>query len=119
MKSSIIQHPLAAAIVIAVAFLCGASVRPATSGADSWPGCDSFTTQPQAQTYWEHHGRPPVGDRDQDGKVCEDLPANVPAPKTGCVHTSKVVAVGLSRRSTRTSSPTPIELSAKAGRRFS
>ena len=38
--------------------------------AQDWPGCDSFDTQPEAQAYWESHGRPAAADGDGDGKVC-------------------------------------------------
>lgn len=42
--------------------------------AQSWPGCDSFDLQPEAQAYWESHGRPAAADGDGDGKVCVIYP---------------------------------------------
>jgi hypothetical protein len=66
------------------------------AGAQSWPGCDSFDTQPGAQAYWESHGRPAVADGDGDWKVCESLPESELGGD--CKKPAKVVEVGLSRR---------------------
>jgi hypothetical protein len=65
--------------------------------ASSWPGCERFDTQPQAQSYWESHDRPPEADADHDGKVCESLPAG--ETTTGdCRRPKRTVTVRLSRR---------------------
>ena len=71
----------------------------AGAGADtqSWPGCDSFDTQPEAQAYWESHGRPAQADGDNDGKVCESLPTGEGAGE-GCERPRQTVTVRLSRR---------------------
>jgi hypothetical protein len=47
-------------------------VRP-NAVAQTWPGRDSFDTQPEAQAFWESHGRPAVADG--EGGRCESLPA--------------------------------------------
>jgi hypothetical protein len=69
------------------------------SQASAWPGCTSFSTQPQAQAYWESHGRPSQADGDHDGKVCESLPGTPTGGGNtrGCTRTGRVVAIGLSR----------------------
>ena len=36
--------------------------------------CSDFTTQAEAQRWWERAGRPPGMDGDEDGRVCESLP---------------------------------------------
>src|SRR5215207_1177772 len=82
---------LALATVVAFAF----ATRPGAE-ALTWPGCDSFDTQPHAQAYWESHGRPAVADRDGDGQVCEHLPAGNDEPD--CTKPAKTVKVRLSRR---------------------
>jgi hypothetical protein len=86
------------ALVAAVSGTVGLSVAGTWSaaGAQSWPGCDSFDTQPEAQAYWESHGRPAVADRDGDGKVCEGLPAGQGGDD--CTKPRKTVTVRLSRR---------------------
>src|SRR5918992_2037100 len=83
---------LALAAVVTVGLGAGA-------GADtqSWPGCDSFDTQPEAQAYWESHGRPAQADGDNDGKVCESLPTGEGAGE-GCERPRQTVTVRLSRR---------------------
>jgi hypothetical protein len=93
-----------------IALVTGIFATQATGAA--WPGCDRFATQPQAQAWWERHGRPAAADGDRDGTVCEALPTdpsghNAPADDgtepsrnattPSCVHTRKVVAVGLSK----------------------
>lgn len=80
------------ALVAGVAVFARASARAA-----SWPGCASFTTQAQAQAYWRAHGRPPVADRDGDGKVCEDLPAGTGGGGRACSRPRQTVIVRLSR----------------------
>lgn len=36
--------------------------------------CSDFSTQAEAQRFWERSGRPPGMDGDGDGRVCEALP---------------------------------------------
>jgi hypothetical protein len=40
----------------------------------SWPGCNTFKTQREAQRAWENSGRPARADGDDDQLVCESLP---------------------------------------------
>jgi hypothetical protein len=63
-----------AAILLLVAGVVAVALA-VSANAQSWPGCDSFGTQLEAQTYWESHGQPAEADGDGDGKVCESLPA--------------------------------------------
>ena len=77
---------------------CIAIVGIPSARATDWPGCDTFDTQPEAQAYWEAHGRPPVADGDDDGKVCESLPAGGGGGGgSQCMRTTSTVTVALSR----------------------
>jgi hypothetical protein len=82
----------------AILLLVGIVLTLGRSGAEAqtWPGCDSFDTQPEAQAYWESHGRPGVADGDGDGKVCESLPQGEGGDD--CAKPRKTVQVRLSRR---------------------
>ena len=84
----------AVALVAGLAFAFGGWP---SAQAQSWPGCDTFTTQPEAQAFWESHGRPAVADGDADGKVCESLPPGGGGGGYGCTKPDKVVEVRLSR----------------------
>ena len=86
----------AVGLVLATVVAAGLGAR---AGADTqaWVGCDSFDTQPEAQAYWESHGRPAQADGDNDGKVCEGLPSGEGAGE-GCERPRKTVTVRLSRR---------------------
>jgi hypothetical protein len=88
----------ARAVALALAAVVTAGLG-AQAGADTqvWAGCDSFDTQPEAQAYWESHGRPAQADGDNDGKVCESLPTGAGAGE-GCEPPRKTVTVRLSRR---------------------
>src|SRR5919106_6786760 len=90
----VMRRLTAVALALAAVVVAGLGAR---AGADtqSWPGCDSFDTQPEAQAYWESHGRPAQADGDDDGKVCESLPAGA---GEGCERPGKIVTVRLSRR---------------------
>jgi hypothetical protein len=90
------HRPTAVALVLAAVVTAGLGAR---AGADTqaWAGCDSFDTQPEAQAYWESHGRPAQADGDNDGKVCESLPTRAGAGE-GCERPRKTVTVRLSRR---------------------
>lgn len=81
---------------LSAAVAAGALLAIAWSGAEAsaWPGCDSFDTQPAAQAYWESHGRPAEADGDDDGRVCESLPAG---GRRGCERSRDIVTVRLSR----------------------
>jgi hypothetical protein len=85
----------AAGLVSAAVVLVGLGGWPVADAQD-WPGCDSFDTQPDAQAYWEAHGRSPVADGDGDGNVCESLPAR--EGRDDCTRTRTTVDVRLSRR---------------------
>lgn len=84
-----------AATLLVFAAVVGVGPLRGAEAAD-WPGCDAFRTQPDAQTYWEQHGRPPVADRDGDGRVCESLPTGG-ADRPRCTRTRSTVTVELSR----------------------
>jgi hypothetical protein len=56
-------------VLVGLAIAAGLALLPG-AGASTWPGCDSFDTQPEAQAYWESHGRPAEADGDGDGRVC-------------------------------------------------
>jgi hypothetical protein len=66
-----------------------------TAAASAWPGCDRFDSQPEAQAYWESHGRPAEADRDGDGRVCESLPSA--GGRRRCRRPREIVTVRLSR----------------------
>ena len=86
----------ASAAILLAGGLLALGARPGAE-ASSWPGCDSFDTQPEAQAYWESHGRPAEADGDGDGKVCESLPTGG-GNRDDCSRPSKLVTVRLSRR---------------------
>jgi hypothetical protein len=92
----VMRRLAAVALVLAAVVAVGLGAR---AGADTqgWPGCDSFDTQPEAQAYWEAHGRPAQADGDNDGQVCESLPAGQGGGE-GCERPRKTVTVRLSRR---------------------
>lgn len=80
---------------LAVGLLLAVAVWPAAD-ASTWPGCDSFDTQPAAQAYWNSHGRPAEADGDGDGRVCESVPDA--AARRTCTRSRGVLKVRLSRR---------------------
>lgn len=87
-----------AVMLVLLATGAGLVALSARSGAAAtWPGCDSFDTQPEAQKYWESHGRPAEADGDSDGKVCESLP-DEKRNKDDCRRPGKPVTVRLSPR---------------------
>jgi hypothetical protein len=90
------DRPRAVALVLAAVVLAGLGAR-AGANTQAWEGCDSFNTQPEAQAYWESHGRPAQADGDHDGQVCETLPTGVGAGG-GCERPRRTVTVRLSRR---------------------
>jgi hypothetical protein len=61
---------LAAVLALAAAIVVGGLAARPGAEAQSWPGCDGFDTPPEAQAYWESHGRPAQADGDHDGRVC-------------------------------------------------
>lgn len=87
---------LIAALALATAALLGFATHDGAAAA--WPGCDSFTTQPEAQRWWEDNGRPARGDGDGDGRVCESLPQGGGGQRGNCKRVKRTVAVALSTR---------------------
>lgn len=90
------DRPSAVALALAAVVTAGLGAR-AGADAQAWAGCASFDTQPEAQAYWESHGRPAQADGDNDGEVCESLPTGAGAGE-GCERPRKTVTVRLSRR---------------------
>jgi hypothetical protein len=78
-----------------VATLLATAARHGAEAA-AWPGCDGFDTQPEAQAYWESHGRPAEADGDGDRRVCEGLPTGRAGAR--CARPRKTITVPLSRR---------------------
>lgn len=76
------DRPRAVGLALAAVVTAGLGAR---AGADTqaWAACDSFDTQPEAQAYWESHGRPAQADGNNDGKICESLPTGEGAAE-GC-----------------------------------
>src|SRR3954451_1545263 len=81
----------AVVLLASVAFMVmgsSASAGPTSHAAEK--NCSDFSTQPQAQQYFESHGGSPSNDvdgldRDHDGIACEDLPGGgntSPPPST-------------------------------------
>jgi hypothetical protein len=90
------DRPRVVAVALAAVVTAGLGAR-AGAHTQVWAGCDSFDTRPEAQVYWESHGRPAQADGDHDGKVCESLPTRAGAGE-GCERPRKTVTVRLSRR---------------------
>ena len=87
------------ALTVALAAAPAVSARAAEASAQTWPGCDAYRTQPQAQQAWEGMGRPARADADHDGVVCESLPAAEHDSGTSqCTRTRKVIIVNLDAR---------------------
>lgn len=95
MKSYVSRRGLFALLTAGSAAVALAGSAQRGAQASTWPGCSRFTTQPEAQAYWEAHGRPPVADPDGDGKVCESLPSG--GGGHACTKPSTTVKVPLSR----------------------
>lgn len=66
---------LVAAAAVAVAGCAAAGDGQMVTVSSSWPGCATFSTQPEAQAAWKTAGRPARADGDGDQRVCESLPA--------------------------------------------
>lgn len=102
MKPRLIVALLAALALAGATYIAAADDQvQIAAAAATWPGCDSFKTQPEAQRAWENSGRPARADGDKDGKVCESLPpAGAPpagADSKSCKHTRSTIKVVYSR----------------------
>lgn len=104
LTGGVLRVLLAVAATLAAGVLTGCSTATeAEPGAQTtqsaWRGCDSYSTQPQAQRAWQKIGRPEEADGDGDGQVCESLPAqDTPEDDASCQRTGQVVSVTYSRR---------------------
>ena len=61
-------------LLLTLALATLAACDSASGPDDDGRGCAAFATQPQAQAWYEAHGRPHRLDTDADGIACEHLP---------------------------------------------